>query len=1073
MKKDIKKALSIIACICLLAGLVPALSISAAAVSPAIYVSSAGNDSTGNGSESSPYATLGKAVDTASDGGTVYVMTDLTVTSLARVTEKSITIRSAGTASPRTITRGSSFLTSNDTSRGYYNPAMLEVTVNSTTGTAALTLENIILDDKGLTNGTTYGQAVAGGSSNTDYVQDAIVAAYGNTKDSNVGITLGDGAILRNPGGMSAVRLTEKATLTMKGGSVIEDTLSGLSPSRFHAVWLQGANIEMQSGAAIQNMNINGIYAEGGNVTLDEGSLIQNITNPSGKNVCGILGKDIALSMGGEITGLRSGAQAINLTRSTAEITKTGYIHDNSVWYGSIYLLTGNTLNVYGRINSNTSSAHAGGIAMSNNAKDSSEYNFVNMYDGAEINGNTSAENGGGVLVSAGIFTMYGGTISGNKSLSGAGLYVRRGGKVIMNGGTISNNNATNSGGGVGFDQSWTTCLCEFNGGTITGNTAASGNDIAITGTTGTYISDYYLKMNAENFTLGDPDIYMVTDSKTVAASGDNEWFSLGNANKNSVTALTTAATNYSWTVLSTLWVNTPEATAHFSVSVPTSAKPSLPFYAIVIKTDANGDPLSDTAKCVACKLEKGRIDVLMSADGSNGYAVALVQPSADYGSVVIAGPESISYTGAASYQVPYTATYTMSQSFAEQVAGYETAINMNPSSLTFSFTVNLDSALTPEMSGSSYVYTWNSAIFNVDEAGITTTDGGHTLVVPCTLKSGWDKDESNNPLSNADLVARLTQPMVLTGKAILDGSNFDTAYARSDSSLSSTGSIMVTLPIAPNTIVVPANTCKTKLNKQGTLTLSKTVAGSGTPTASTEFTFTVAPASGTLSGTYSINGGAGQNIPSSGQLALKAGETATLTGLTAGSYTVTETAPSGTAATNYTGTTYTVGSGTATTGTAASVTISTGAATALAFTNSYYYSSGGGENFSGGTYSVTLTKADADSSNTYLSGAVFRLYMSNGTSVGTYTTDSDGKINVTGLANGSYYFVETAAPTGYGLDTTKHSFTISNASTALTVTNIKNSADTPSALNSTDHIKYVAGYRDGTVQPNVGAIIC
>ena len=46
----------------------------------AVYVSSSGNDGTGDGSADKPYATLAKAVDTAENGETVYVMSDLTMT---------------------------------------------------------------------------------------------------------------------------------------------------------------------------------------------------------------------------------------------------------------------------------------------------------------------------------------------------------------------------------------------------------------------------------------------------------------------------------------------------------------------------------------------------------------------------------------------------------------------------------------------------------------------------------------------------------------------------------------------------------------------------------------------------------------------------------------------------------------------------------------------------------------------------------------------------------------------------------------------------------------------------------
>lgn len=46
----------------------------------AVYVSSSGDDGTGDGSADKPFATLAKAVDAADDGSTIYVMSDLTMT---------------------------------------------------------------------------------------------------------------------------------------------------------------------------------------------------------------------------------------------------------------------------------------------------------------------------------------------------------------------------------------------------------------------------------------------------------------------------------------------------------------------------------------------------------------------------------------------------------------------------------------------------------------------------------------------------------------------------------------------------------------------------------------------------------------------------------------------------------------------------------------------------------------------------------------------------------------------------------------------------------------------------------
>lgn len=80
-----------------------------------------------------------------------------------------------------------------------------------------------------------------------------------------------------------------------------------------------------------------------------------------------------------------------------------------------------------------------------------------------------------------------------------------------------------------------------------------------------------------------------------------------------------------------------------------------------------------------------------------------------------------------------------------------------------------------------------------------------------------------------------------------------------------------------------------------------------------------------------------------------------------------------------------------------------------------------------GGTGAVGLYKVDAQT-GTYLAGAQFALYRSDGTRVGTYTTDSNGYLKVQNLAYGSYYFVETKAPENYVLDPDYVSFTLDKA---------------------------------------------
>ena len=94
--------------------------------------------------------------------------------------------------------------------------------------------------------------------------------------------------------------------------------------------------------------------------------------------------------------------------------------------------------------------------------------------------------------------------------------------------------------------------------------------------------------------------------------------------------------------------------------------------------------------------------------------------------------------------------------------------------------------------------------------------------------------------------------------------------------------------------------------------------------------------------------------------------------------------------------------------------------------------------------YSINLTKTSANVSITNgdsgysLAGAVYKIYNSSGTEVASITTDSSGKgtSNVK-LKNGTYTAVESKAPPGYALDTTRHTVRINNANAALNVSDV------------------------------------
>ena len=94
--------------------------------------------------------------------------------------------------------------------------------------------------------------------------------------------------------------------------------------------------------------------------------------------------------------------------------------------------------------------------------------------------------------------------------------------------------------------------------------------------------------------------------------------------------------------------------------------------------------------------------------------------------------------------------------------------------------------------------------------------------------------------------------------------------------------------------------------------------------------------------------------------------------------------------------------------------------------------------------YNINLTKTSANVSITNgdsgysLAGAVYKIYNSSGTEVAFITTNSSGKgsSNVK-LKNGTYTAVESKAPPGYALDTTRHTVRINNADAILNVSDV------------------------------------
>ncbi len=232
-----------------------------------VYVSSNGS-ATGTGTSKDPVSTIADALKIVENGGTIHLLTDITQTSMVLLNDFSVTIDGGN----HTIYRSKESFTKANDARGGYHPALFEVANDS-----VFTLRNVILDDQYHTMGTQYLEQTTGEEKHNEYyVQDAMIALYdGHAHDGQ--IILDSGAIIRNYGGMSAIRVTAQPNsahhqLIMKSGSKIidDDQYQDGKTRGFGAIWSQGANVLVEEGASIENIHGGIIYAEdGANITYN------------------------------------------------------------------------------------------------------------------------------------------------------------------------------------------------------------------------------------------------------------------------------------------------------------------------------------------------------------------------------------------------------------------------------------------------------------------------------------------------------------------------------------------------------------------------------------------------------------------------------------------------------------------------------------------------------------------------------------------------------------------------------------------------------------------------------------
>jgi len=752
------------------------------------YVSPAGNDATGAGTQANPWATLARtasAINGAGAGGdyTIYVMDDLVAAAGARYYDHNVTIASDPDAH-RTVSvmRGTPFATQADTRRGEYNPAMLEIdTTAPGVNLASLTLSNITFNDAYLNDAATpttppanfktfsYVPApIPTGLAGTNYVQDAIVAAY----DRACAIVLDNGATLENFGGMTAIYASGGATVTLKSGSLITDVGASASTRTNDtpydangdtAVFLAAGNLDMQQGAAITNLaNVYGVkavnsYLTGVGPKIYVDGAISGLIGGNGSEVPAGGGTGVksavyvntgavTVDFQDAIDALAALSPAGSIMPNAAIIGPHARIIDNTVKSGAVEARAG-IVDIYGKINGNI---NLPGDADTTNGAGLFVIGYATAYleNGSEIRNNTVQENaassgqgiGGGVYVQQGYqpsggpngarLFMNGGTVAGNVASTAPGVAVSKWyATFTMNGGVIDNgpdgvmllyfSDTGNPTRGILF----------LNAGDVSGVTVDSALDFAA--------SDpklqrfLYLKDGVRSGTG-----YVSVAGRRVTPIQAN--FNIGNPNTVNYASIRSALPQ-GWSLPSNdadaigFWMQ-KAGTAAFSVPQPTAGYvPDLDLYLAAVQgTTAAGtvDAASAVAFYPAARDASGNIAVAVPLDAyPNGATVVLVQPATASGSIVVDAPAALNeQPGGGDYALAYSAAYAMPSGWrdallAADYANTSIVLTIQPDART----VCADPGLT-----------FDSAVFAMDGSPVWDAANGQ-LRVALSLKNGWD----------------------------------------------------------------------------------------------------------------------------------------------------------------------------------------------------------------------------------------------------------------------------------------------------------------------------------------------
>ena len=419
------------------------------------------------------------------------------------------------------------------------------------------------------------------------------------------------------------------------------------------------------------------------------------------------------------------------------------------------------------------------------------------------------------------------------------------------------------------------------------------------------------------------------------------------------------------------------------------------------------------------CKIEAGeKVTVTEDTDLYAKWTPA--QPTTDFGSVVITTTkpelkETVDLSGGA-YEVPYTATYTMSDKLLRM-------LKAAPSGVPMTFVVELDSRLTAKKDAATdkFLYTFDGdGILEVDESKITVSSDGHTITVVCNPVTNWA----------AAVEDKTSVVMTLKGTGVLAATDFAAGEY-----LNTTGHIEGAIPVGGTLLPVkiPANICQTKMTAQ---------------------TYTV---------TYDANGGSGKTTDNTAY-ATGAKATVKANGYTRDDYTFTgwNTKADGS------GKSYAEGDPIKMLRNVVLYAQWTRNSSRDDDDDKYFFAiqkvdAQDGHALNGAKFKLyQLDKNDR---------------IVNRRVVETRQQSSKNGIALFGVDNknsydGIWYYAEVSAPEGYVLDNTEHKIKATDFSDSLStavkyadaVRNYRGT--TPDLLNDSDHFAYVIGYMDGNVRP-------